>query len=180
MKWMLLAMLTGCMSVAHDAKPSDREAAITIASGVAVSAAAFAGAQLIHDPPPITTQAAVVTAVSAAPIMCLFLGEPDEPPTTEGGIYSSLANVATVGLLESMGFALLAVTPMLAASTTGNDTKRPTGGQYGAVAGTLVGMTASAVLAKRMPKWARVVVGTVLTGSLTTLGYQLGGGPPRP
>jgi len=181
MKWIVLpALATGCMSVAHDAKPTPREATIAIASGVAVSAAAFAGAQLAHDPPSIATQATVTTGVSFIPVAMMFLGdESEEHPTTEGELYSALGHAVTVGVLESMGFALGAVGPTIAAVETGNDTKRPAGRQYGAAAGTLVGLTTSALIARRMPKWARIVVGTALTGSLTTLGYQLGGGPPR-
>ena len=176
MKWIVIAVLaSGCMSIAHDAKPRPSTQALAIAGGVVLASAALAGAHYAHDAP-IGEQAGIAIATSAIPMAAIYLGEEDdEEVSTPGGIYSSMLS----GLGASFGAALTFSVPMAATSYTGGDVESSSGKVRGVAAGVFLGTVAAVGTARGMPKWARVVVGAAIVGASATLGAQLGGGEPR-
>jgi len=169
-------LLTGCLSLGPKREPSTRAQIIAGVSGAAIAAAAVTGAALAHDAP-IAQQTAATMASSVIPMAAIYLGEePDDEPSTPGGIYSSLGR----GIGSAFGASLSFGAPLLATYLAGDETERSDGAMWGATLGVIAGSAAAVTLGNHLPKWARVVVGAVVVGATTTLGYQLGGGgPPR-
>lgn len=115
-------------------------------------------------------QAGLASVAAAVPVYLMVGGDEDEPPTTEGELYTALAkgfgSIFLIGLT-----APLPLLPVLAMADERDNTER---GALLAVAGSGIGYVTTMLLAKKLPKWARMPLGSLLVGSLTTLGYQLG------
>ena len=168
--------LAGCLALGPKQPPRRGEAVLAGSIGVAVAAGTLVAAHQAHGASgkAIAAEAGFGTLGGVVMGMAMFGGEPDPEPTTEGAIYSALGR----GLLDAFGASLTLVVPPLLTIGAGRDVEEvrdPERAVSGAFLGAAGGVIATLAVHTHLPKWARVTVGAVLIGSLTTLGYQLGG-----
>jgi hypothetical protein len=160
--------LPGCMAVSAKAQPSTQTSLVAGAAGVAIAGAALAGAHAASADGLEPKQPAAAIGTSLIPMAAIYLGEEPERATTPGGIYSGILG----GIGRSLGAGLLFMAPVLGTVVAGDaESNGPT---YGAMGGVLAGSMCSIYLGDHLPKWGRVVVGALVTGSAATLGYHLG------
>ena len=169
---LVLCLVPGCLTVSAKRKPSRPASVAAAAVGVTIAGAALAGAHASSDTM-TASQPPIAIGTSLIPMAGLYLGEEPPEATTPGGIYSNLLS----GMGNAAGASLLFLVPTFGTVLSGdkdaeNDDEH--GALYGTVGGVLVGTVASVALGNYLPKWGRVVVGALVTGSFATLGYHLG------
>jgi hypothetical protein len=175
----IIAILAALSSACGLTQP--RKATIARTAGAAgVIAGGAAAAVVIHDrrSSDIALQVGGGTAAGLIPAALLdsISHQSDPSPTTPGEIYSSIGSGLGKGFLVS----LTVLVPSFVTWKIGESQEESAspgyaflGATLGAIGGTMVG---SLLVDSGLPAWARIAISASLFGSLTTLGYQLGGG----
>jgi hypothetical protein len=175
----IIATLAALSSACGSAQ--SRKATIGRTAGAAgVIAAGAAAAVAIHDRSgsdiAIQVGGGSVAGLIPAALFDAISQRDDPSPTTPGEIYSSIGSGLGTAFLAS--FTVLV--PSLVTWKIGEsqeESASPGRGFIGATLGATSGVLVGGWLADRgLPAWARIAISASVIGSLTTLGYQLGGG----
>lgn len=158
-----------------------RKATVARTAGAAgVIAGGAAAAVAIHDrsSSDVALQVAggTVAGVIPAALFDSISDDRDPSPTTPGEIYSSIGSGLGAALLASASVLVPSfVTWKIGESQEESDSpgRAFLGAWLGASGGALV---RGLLVDSKLPAWARIAISASLIGSLTTLGYQLGGG----